>query len=100
MCNVQPRVTLNGLEEEKDNFLNLLSKLNVYKLIPYVIDNCFTSQHEWSHQTTENSVRDARTPQPGGKVFNTMRYRSCETIQRSGYFQSSVSYIKLQIMFK
>ena len=35
-------------------------------------------------------ARDARTPQPGEIVFNTMRYRSSETVQRSGYFQSSV----------
>ena len=37
-------------------------------------------------QRTENSIRDARTPQPGNIVFNTMRYRSNETVQRSGYF--------------
>ena len=52
----------------------------------------------------ENSIRDARTPQPGEIVFNTMKlkllYRSSETVQRSGYFQSSVSYIKLQMMCK
>ena len=48
----------------------------------------------------KNSIRDARTPQSGEIVFNTMRYRSSETVQRSGYFQSSVSYIKLQIMYK
>ena len=47
-----------------------------------------------------NSIRDARTQQPGEIVFNTMRYRSSETVQRSRYFQSSVSYINLQIMFK
>ena len=34
----------------------------------------------------ENSIRDARTLQPGEIVFNTMRYRSIETVQRSGYF--------------
>ena len=45
----------------------------------------------------ENSIRDARTPQPGKIVFNTMRYRSSETVHRLGYFQSSVS---VQIMFK
>ena len=45
----------------------------------------------------KNSIRDARTPQPGGIVFNTMRYRSSETVHRLGYFQSSVS---VQIMFK
>ena len=28
-------------------------------------------------------------------VFNTMRYKSSETAQRLGYFQSSVSYIKV-----
>ena len=46
----------------------------------------------------KNSIRDARTPQTGEMVFNTMRYRSSKTVQRSGYFQSSVSYIKLQII--
>ena len=45
----------------------------------------------------KNSIRDARTPQPGQIVFNTMRYRSSETVHRLGYFQSSVS---VQIMFK
>ena len=48
----------------------------------------------------ENIIRDARTPQPWEMFFNTMRYRSSETVQRLEYFQSSVSYIKLQIMFK
>ena len=46
----------------------------------------------------KNSMRDVCTPQTGEKVFNTMRYRSSETVQRLGYFQSSVSYIKVQIM--
>ena len=46
------------------------------------------------------SIRDTRISQPGEIVFNTMRYRSSETVQRSGYFQSSVSYIKVQMMFK
>ena len=45
----------------------------------------------------KNCIRDARTPQPGRIVFNTMRYRSSETVHRLGYFQSSVS---VQIMFK
>ena len=48
----------------------------------------------------ENSIGDACTPQPGEIVFNTMRYISSETVQRSGYFQSSVSYLKLQKMFR
>ena len=48
----------------------------------------------------KNSIRDACTSQPGEIVFNTMRYRSSETVQRSGYYQSSVSYIKVEIMFK
>ena len=42
----------------------------------------------------------ACTPKPGETVFNIMRYRSSETVQSSGHFQSSVSYIMLQIMFK
>ena len=45
----------------------------------------------------KNSIRDAHAPQPEEIVFNTMRYRSSETIHRMGYFQSSVS---VQIMFK
>ena len=47
----------------------------------------------------KNSIRDACTPQPGEIVFNTMGYRSNETVQRLGYFQSIVSYIKVQIIF-
>ena len=44
--------------------------------------------------------KDAHTPQPGEVVFNTMTYRSSETVQRTGYFQCSVTYIKVQIKFK
>ena len=43
----------------------------------------------------KNSILDACTPQPGEIVFNTMRYRSSETVQRSRCFQSSVSYINM-----
>ena len=46
----------------------------------------------------KNCNRDARTPQPVEIFFSTMRYKSCETVQRLGYFQSSVSSIKVQIM--
>ena len=35
-----------------------------------------------------NSTGDARIPQPGEIVFNTMIYRRIETVQRSGDFQS------------
>ena len=51
----------------------------------------------------KNSIRDARTPQPGKIVFNTMRYKSyfynycSETVHRLGYYQSSVT---VQVMFK
>ena len=38
---------------------------------------------------TKNSIRDARTQQFGEIFFNTMRYKSSETVHRSGYFQSS-----------
>ena len=47
-------------------------------------------------QCNQNSIEDARTPQPGEIVFNTMRHRSSETVQRSGDFQSSANYIKVQ----
>ena len=49
---------------------------------------------------TKNSIRDTRTPQPGEIVFNTMTYKSSETVQRPEHFQRSVTYIKVQIMFK
>ena len=39
-------------------------------------------------QECKNSIRDAHTPQPGEIVFNTMRYRNSETVQRSGYFRA------------
>ena len=37
----------------------------------------------------ENCIRDANTPQPGEIFFNTMRYRSSETVHTLGYFQSA-----------
>ena len=58
------------------------------------------SQQQRVSQELTNSVRDARTRQPGEIVFNTMTYRSSETVQRPEYFQHSVSYIKVQIMSK
>ena len=39
-------------------------------------------------------------PHSLGKYFNTMRYRSTVSVQTSEYFQSTVSYIKVQTMFK
>ena len=47
-----------------------------------------------------NSIRDAHNPQPEEIIFNTMRYKNSVALERSGYFQSSVSYIKVQIMLK
>ena len=38
-----------------------------------------------------NSIGDARTPQPGEIVFNTLRYRSSAIVQTSGNFQNTVS---------
>ena len=52
------------------------------------------------HINIKNSIRDARTPQPGEIFFNTMIYTSSITVQSSRYFQSGVSYIKVQIMLK
>ena len=48
----------------------------------------------------QNSIGDTRTPQPREVILNTMRYRSSETVQRTEFFHSSVSYISVQIMFK
>ena len=53
----------------------------------------------WYYQ--QKSIRDARTLQPGEIVFNTMRYRSSETVQDQNIFSAvRDSYIQLQIMFK
>ena len=62
--------------------------------------NNLKSYLQTSMYLSKNSIRDARTPQPGEIFFNTMRYRSSVTVQSSRYFQSSVSYIKVQIMLK
>ena len=42
----------------------------------------------------KNSIRDACTPQPGEIVFNTVRYRSSETVQRSEYKDQDQKSIK------
>ena len=60
----------------------------------------FKPFHYIPRKLKKNSIRDARAPQPGEIVFNTVRYRGSETVQRSGYFQRTVSYIKVQTMFK
>ena len=52
-----------------------------------------------SQSNLENSIRDARTPQLEEIVFNTMTYRSSETVQRPEYFQHSVTDINVHIMF-
>ena len=46
----------------------------------------------------KNSIGDYLIPQLGEIVFNKMSYRSSETVQRFEYFQSNVSYIKVQIV--
>ena len=78
---------------------HIFTKSNNKVAITYL----FIEQQVWNLnmlQFIKNSIRDAHSPQPGEIVFNTMRYRSSETVQRSGYFQSSVSYIKVKMMFK
>ena len=82
----------------------LLSKTSIGKktkcLKKLVMDSDENKNDARYSKKKGNSIRDARTPQSGEIVFNTMRYRSSETVQRSGYFNNSVSYIKVQIMFK
>ena len=53
--------------------------------------------HKNDQYKHKNSIRDARTPQPGEIVFNTIRYRSTETVHRLAYFQGSAG---VQIVFK
>ena len=45
----------------------------------------------------KNSIRDARTPQPGEIA---MRYRISKNVQRLSNFQISDSYKKVQTMFR
>ena len=84
-------------------------QLNLYLLaLMLIATQCtseFTMEFWWWRTEKFNlkpkiSIRDARTPQPGEIFFITMRYRSSETVQRSGYFQIRVSYIMVQIIFR
>ena len=73
-----------------------------YISYPTCIQNNWTEEmHRLAHVQTrcvlKNSIRNARTPQPGERVFNTMRYRSRKTVHRLGHFKCSVI---VQIMFK
>ena len=43
---------------------NLISKLNFYKLIPYPMDNCFTSRRDRSRQAPEKDVLYILPPGP------------------------------------
>ena len=90
----------------KVNFGSFIHTLRLFS--PYCIFNnfwstCVTDIHlicSLCNVACKNSTRDAHTLQPGEIVFSTMRHRSSETVHRLGYFQSSVSYIKVEIMFK
>ena len=42
-----------------------------------------TAQNPENDNNKKHSNRDAPNPQPGEIRFNTMRYRSSETVQRS-----------------
>ena len=61
---------------------------------------CTTFSHSHIPELKNSKIRDACTLQPGEIVFNIMRYSSSEIVQRLGYFQNSVCYIKVQILFK
>ena len=52
------------------------------------------SRQEFIGQDHYSKIEIA-SAQPGEIVFNTMRYRSSEKVQRTGNFQSSVSDIKV-----
>ena len=75
------------------------------QLYKHICSHCHTLGKKFSHPSkdcrtkksteSKNSIRDARTPQPGEIFFNTMRYRSSVTVQSSRYFQSSVSVEKI-----
>ena len=62
--------------ENYNNFANLISKLNFYKLIPYPMDNCFTGRRDRSRQTPEKDVlynyrqdRSQSVHSPGGASY-------------------------------
>ena len=69
----------------------------MYNLIDPNIDWKEGRDRLMSHSLLKIPSEMPITPQPGEIVFNTMRYRSSETVHRLGYFQSSVS---VQIIFK
>ena len=82
---------------------HLLKRVLILQKNMNILNDCLLSRLKKVFGETlsrKNSIRDAHTPKPGEIVFNTMRNRSSETVQRLGYFHSSVSYIKVQIMFK
>ena len=91
-----PQLTLikNTSEIWALSFITLSTFVNLHET--YISMRSLSTRFKFK----KNSIRDARTPQPGEIVFMGMRYRSSETVQRSGYFQSSVSYIKVKMMFK
>ena len=61
--------------EVKTQTYAVITYLLLYRVLTKILSNI----------NQENSLRDARTPRPGEIVFNTMRYRSSETV-RLGYF--------------
>ena len=50
------------------------------KKIPLTLMFCPKFQDGY-YKLQKNSIRDAHAPQPVEKVFNTMRYRSGETVK-------------------
>ena len=60
--------------------------LNEYKIF---YRHVFTAIIISGEHIFKNSIRDARTPQPGEIFVNIMKYRSSETVHRLGYFQSN-----------
>ena len=71
--------------------------VNLQILLIYTVCREIKQNTEQENSKSKNSNRDARIPQPGEIVFNTMRYRCSETVHRLGYFQRGAS---VQIMFK
>ena len=84
-------------------FLSLTDfELRKLQLVQNSLCRVVTWSTKYSHITPQLKKWHQRCPYPTakGNIFNTMRYRSTVSVQTSGYFQSTVSYVKVQIMFK
>ena len=84
---------------------NLTKEINLNLRINYRLSILLYADDMVLIAITETDLQKIASEMPvphslGKYFFNTMRYRSTVSVQSSGYFQSTISYIKVQTMFK